>query len=78
MKVIRSVQDARGNIIQKQPEGGVGRTRCMKCQNLCTMQSLPDGTQVMRCGACGANYQHQSFDQAKATVAGVVPTRRPK
>ena len=53
-KVIRSVQDANGNIIQKQPEGGPGRTRCMKCQCICTVQRLPDGKEAQPAGMLAA------------------------
>lgn len=78
MKIIRSVRDAKGNIIQKQPEGGVGRHRCMKCQGLCIPVSLPSGKQVMQCQGCGANYTTQSLDAPKAPRPGVVPRRPPQ
>lgn len=77
MKVIRSVRDTRGNIIQKQPDAGVGAQRCMKCQCLCTGQRKADGKMVMQCSGCGASYVNQSLDRPKTAQAGVVP-RRPK
>ena len=78
MKIIRSVRDAKGNLIQKQPEGGVGRHRCMKCQGLCIPVRLPNGTQVMQCQGCGANYVSQSLDAKKPPRPGVVPRRLPQ
>lgn len=78
MRIIRSVQDSQGNILDKQPDGGTGRTRCMKCQSLCIPQTLPDGSKVMQCQGCGGNYKHASFGAGRATVAGVVPKRQPK
>jgi len=75
MKIIRSVRDTRGNVIQKSPDGGVGRTRCPKCQMLCTAQRAADGKQVMQCGGCGAAYVNTSMDAPKGRAAGVVPRR---
>lgn len=75
MKIIRSVRDANGNVIQKQPEGGVGRLRCPKCQGLCVQQARPDGTPVMACGSCGAAFTRTSMDPTVKQQPGAVPTR---
>ena len=78
MKIIRSVRDARGVTIQKQPEAGVGQMRCMKCQGMCTAQRLPTGKVVMKCGGCGANYEVTSMDTPKTPLPGAVPRRAPR
>lgn len=75
MKVIHSVRDARGNVIQKQPEAGTGQMRCMKCQMMCTAQRMPDGRAVMKCSGCGANYNITSLDAPRDPQPGVVPRR---
>lgn len=75
MKIIRSVRDARGNTFQKQPQGGVGRTRCPKCSNLCIAQRMPDGKEVMACQGCGANYVSQSMDAQVKPGPNALPTR---
>ena len=77
-KIIRSRQDSRGNVIQKQPEGGPGRTRCMKCQCLCTTTCLANGMVVQSCSGCGANYVSTLLDAPKDPVLGVVPKRSRK
>lgn len=78
MKVIHSVRDIRGNIIQKQPDAGVGQQRCMKCQCLCTSQVRPDGTRVMACSGCGAMYTSQPLDGPRPPPPGALPTRLPR
>lgn len=55
-KILVGTRDLKGNVTLHQPEGGTGRIRCMKCQNLCTPQRRADGSQTMKCGACGAEY----------------------
>ena len=77
MKVIRSVRTPNGTVIQKQPDAGMGQQRCMKCQNLCTLQRLPNGMQVMLCSGCGATHQGRPMDKSHAAKPGAVP-RRPK
>jgi hypothetical protein len=78
MKIIRGTRDHKGNVFQKTPAGGVGRHRCMKCQQLCTAQRLPDGKLVMKCGGCGASYTATSMDGPKAPRPGALPTRAPR
>ncbi len=78
MKIIRGTKDNKGNVFQKTPEGGVGRQRCMKCQNICTSQRLPDGKQVMKCGGCGASYTVSPLDAPKQPRPGALPTRVPR
>lgn len=77
MKIIRSVRDTKGNVIQKMPEGGIGQTRCPKCQMVCTAQTLANGQAVTQCGGCGANYTSSAMDRPKAPAPGVVPRRTP-
>ena len=77
-KIIRSVQDPAGNIIQKQPEGGTGRTRCMKCQCIVTAQRQGSGQMVMKCSGCGAAYTSSPLDRPRAARPGEVPKRVPK
>jgi hypothetical protein len=78
-KIIHSVRDARrGVTIQKQPEAGVGQLRCGKCQGMCTSQLLGDGTKVMKCGGCGANYTITAMDGPKPPRPGEVPRRVPR
>jgi hypothetical protein len=62
MRVIRSVRDTHGNVIRKQPPGGTGQQRCMKCQNMCLPKRLPNGKVVMRCSGCGASYVNTALD----------------
>jgi hypothetical protein len=77
MKIIRGTRDAKGNVFQKQPEGGTGRTICMKDQGICTTQRLADGTLVHKCNRCGAVYQLRPLDGPKAPRPGVIPRRVP-
>jgi hypothetical protein len=77
MRIIRSRQNAQGVRFQKQPEGGTGRTRCMKCQGICTTQHLPSGQLVHKCGGCGASYVIKSMGGPKPARLGVVPRRAP-
>ena len=76
MKIIRSLRDAKGNLIQKQPTGGVGRQRCMKCQSLCVPSKLNNGATVMQCRGCGATYVCRALDAPKRTSA-IKPQRPP-
>ena len=78
MKIIRSVRDARGVTIQKQPEAGVGQMRCMKCSGMCTVQRRGDGTPLMKCGGCQAEYAITSMDGPKPTPPGAIPKRLPR
>jgi hypothetical protein len=75
MRIIRGTRDAKGNVFQKQPAGGTGRIRCMKCQNLCTRQRMPDGREVMKCGGCGAAYAITQMSGPRALRPGEVPKR---
>ena len=61
MRIIRSVRDTKGNTIQKQPQNGAGRIRCMKCQQLCTAVLRPDGSKVIQCQGCGAQYSSRGL-----------------
>jgi hypothetical protein len=75
MKIIRGTQDAKGNVFQKQPEGGTGRLRCMKCTSLITPQVLPDGSRVMQCGGCGANHTISAMDRPPPPAPNALPTK---
>ena len=75
MKIIRSVQDSQGNVIQKQPAGGTGQQRCGKCQGICTAGRLPGGKLVMKCNGCGASYVGTPLDGPKPPRPGAVPKR---
>ena len=77
MKIIRGTKDAKGVVYQKQPEGGTGRTICMKDQGICTTQRLPNGQLVHKCNRCGAVYGIKPLDGPKAARPGVVPRRVP-
>lgn len=74
MKVIRSVRDTRGNVVQKQPSGGAGRLRCPKCHGLCTTQAMPNGKSVMRCPA-GHSYVVNALSSPKVPVPGALKRR---
>jgi ribosomal protein S27E len=78
MRIIRGTKDAKGNVISRTPEGGVGRIRCMRCQNLCTSAMMPDGTSVMRCAACGANFTMTGMSPAAVDPPHRVGVPRPK
>lgn len=73
MKIIRGTQDAKGVVYQKQPDGGTGRMRCMKCQGLMTKQRLADGTEVVKCGGCGANHKVVALDRPTPQRVGTTP-----
>ena len=77
MKIIRSLRDAKGNLIQKQPAGGVGRQRCMKCQNLCVPTRMSNGAMVMQCRGCGATYACRPIDTPKTASSIRPPQTRP-
>lgn len=53
-KIIRGTQDAKKRTILKQPQGGVGRVRCPKCQGLATSEVGGNGKVQHRCGSCGS------------------------
>lgn len=72
MRIIRGTRDAKGNIITKVQEGGVGRVRCMKCLRICTTIRRADGTPVLSCGGCGAQFISRPLDSKPA------PTRPPR
>lgn len=78
MKIIRGTKDAKGNVVTKQPAGGVGRLRCMKCQNLMTMTTLPSGAKVMKCNGCGANHTTGSMEAKATNFPGALPKRTPR
>jgi hypothetical protein len=75
MKIIRSVRDTRGNVIQKQPKAGAGQQRCPKCSGMCTAQRSADGKLVMKCGSCGASYISRGLDAARKARPAASPTR---
>ena len=77
MKIIRSVRDTQGNIIQKQPDVGTGQQRCLKCHNMCITQRRADGKTVSVCGGCGAQYVSQGLGGPKPLKIGAVPRRPP-
>jgi hypothetical protein len=78
MKVIRSVRDTRGNVIQKQPSGGVGQLKCPKCGlGRCTSKTMPNGRRVMQCNSCSASYVVGSMTSPRVAQPGAVaPTTR--
>lgn len=78
MRIIRGTQDAKGNIFQKQPEGGTGRMRCMKCQCLVVPVTLAGGKQVMQCMGCGANHTTAPMDKPYTPPPGTVPKLQPR
>lgn len=53
-KIIRGTRDAKNRTILKQPQGGVGRVRCPKCQNLAIAELDGQGRQTYRCTGCGS------------------------
>lgn len=77
MKIIRGTQDSKGVVYQKQPEGGTGRMRCMKCGQICSATRLPNGTPVMQCGGCGATHTTAALDKPYVPPFGSVPKRLP-
>jgi hypothetical protein len=78
MRIIRGTQDAKGVIYQKQPDGGTGRMRCMKCTSLVVQATLHDGKQVMQCTGCGANHTVSSMDKPPGRPHGALPTKPPR
>lgn len=77
MKIIRGTQDARGVVYQKQPEGGTGRLRCMKCQQIMAKVRLANGQEVVQCQGCGASHTTSSMDKPYTPPPGTVPRRSP-
>lgn len=67
MRIIRGTRDAKGNVITKQQEGGVGRVRCMKCQRLAVPTRLPNGKEVLQCQGCGAQFTRAPLDKPAPT-----------
>lgn len=56
MKRIRTgVAAGRNKVVLKQPEGGMRRLRCPKCQQLAAPAVRSNGAEVYRC-ACGVEY----------------------
>lgn len=68
MRIIRGTRDAKGNIITKQQEGGVGRVRCMKCLRIAVPVTLPNGKQVLKCQGCGASFTSAPLDRNATPV----------
>jgi hypothetical protein len=79
MKTIRAVRDARGNVLQKVPAGGVGRLRCPRCNGICTSKTMPNGKSVLTCsGPCGGSYVTGAMSAPKMPQPGVIqPSARP-
>ncbi len=53
-KVIRGTRDAKNRVLLKQPQGGAGRVRCPKCQNLAILEQDAQGATQYRCSGCGS------------------------
>lgn len=56
-RAIVGTRGIREQSIVKQPEGGSGRIRCPKCQNICSAAiDNATGRNVLRCGGCGVQF----------------------
>ena len=77
-RVMRGTRDAKGTNFFKQPVGGTGRLRCMKCSGIASSVTLANGTTVMRCAACGAQYTAAPLGTVGKTVPMRVGVARPK
>lgn len=53
-KIIRGTLDKKNRTILKSPEGGVGRIRCPKCQQLAIPEQGAQGQPQYRCLGCGS------------------------
>lgn len=53
-KIIRGTRDAKNRTILKQPQGGAGRVRCPKCQNLAIAGVDGSGKPIYQCTGCGS------------------------
>lgn len=61
-KLIRGTLDAKGNTVLKEPEGGVGRVRCPKCQQLAIPMTHPQtGKAMYQCQGCGSYITSKPF-----------------
>lgn len=61
-KIIRGTLDARNRaVILKQPQGGSGRLRCPKCQNLAVAELDGAGKPIHKCQGCGSTLKSKSF-----------------
>ena len=58
-KIIRGTQDKKNRVILKSPDGGVGRIRCPKCQQLAIPEQDGEGKQMYRCLGCGSIMKSQ-------------------
>ena len=71
MKIIRGTKDLKGVIYQKQPQGGTGRLVCGKCGGVCIPVRKPDGTEMMACQGCRAEYKRVSMTPVVKASQGV-------
>lgn len=78
MKIIRGTQDAKGNVFQKQPDGGTGRLRCMKCGQLAIATTLTTGKAVMQCQGCGMQSTISAMDRPQPAAPNALPKKPPR
>lgn len=61
-KIITGTRDAKNRAtILKQPQGGSGRLRCPKCQQLAIAELDGAGKPVHKCQGCGAILKASAF-----------------
>lgn len=53
-RIVPVVKGDKDVSIIKEAEGGVGRMRCPKCQNLAVVSTTAKGKKVKACPVCGA------------------------
>lgn len=58
-KIIRGTLDRKNRTILKKPEGGVGRIRCPKCQQLALPEKNGQNEPQYRCMGCGSILKSQ-------------------
>jgi len=78
-RIIRGTQDAKGRIMLKQAEGGMGRIRCPKCQCL-AIDAIDSrtGTKVKRCQGCGNQFTLTPMGSARPPAASLRVPPRPQ
>lgn len=58
-KIIRGTLDKKNRTILKQPDGGVGRIRCPRCQQLAIPEQSSTGEAQYKCLGCGSVLKSQ-------------------
>ena len=60
-KIIRGTGDAKGVVVLKSDQQSLRSMRCPQCHGAANAVALPNGKQVCRCSACGAQFSASPF-----------------